>query len=143
MPKETIASYPGGNFVELRWGSGPEIQIVTMGRDQRQRQEIITNPEDRAATLGPVMFGVYSAGDSSFGGWVEDSERTWILFLDRKFRPVVMWTQRDKEGGVVEGSCIDVERVNDGWFADLDRRSVNRLVKALRRARDTAFGKDE
>ena len=29
-----------------------------------------------------------------------------------------------------------------GWFAHLDREGVNRLIRALRKARDQAFGAD-
>ncbi len=31
----------------------------------------------------------------------------------------------------------------DGWYIDLDRAGINRLISNLRRARDQAFGKDE
>lgn len=31
----------------------------------------------------------------------------------------------------------------DGWYADLDRDEVNKLIRVLRRARDQAFGRDE
>lgn len=30
-----------------------------------------------------------------------------------------------------------------GWFVELDRAAINRLIKALRKARDQAFGVDE
>lgn len=29
-----------------------------------------------------------------------------------------------------------------GWFATLDREGINRLIRALRRARDAAYGAD-
>jgi hypothetical protein len=29
-----------------------------------------------------------------------------------------------------------------GWFADLDRSGINRLIRTLRKARDAAFGAD-
>ena len=29
-----------------------------------------------------------------------------------------------------------------GWFIDLDRSRINRLIRALRKARDQAFGED-
>lgn len=32
---------------------------------------------------------------------------------------------------------------SSGWFVDLDRSEINRLIRILRRARDSAFGKDE
>lgn len=28
----------------------------------------------------------------------------------------------------------------NGWFADLDRAQINRLIQTLRKARDQAFG---
>jgi hypothetical protein len=31
----------------------------------------------------------------------------------------------------------------DGLYMDMDRRSINELIRLLRRARDGAFGKDE
>jgi len=41
---------------------------------------------------------------------------------------------------------IDGERVkgegNDGMYVRLDRAGVNRMIRALRRARDAAFGPD-
>lgn len=32
---------------------------------------------------------------------------------------------------------------SNGWFITLDRRGVNEAIKALRTARDQAFGRDE
>lgn len=37
--------------------------------------------------------------------------------------------------------CDDV--VENGWYATLDRNGINQLIRALRKARDQAFGKDE
>jgi len=31
----------------------------------------------------------------------------------------------------------------NGWFAQLDRAGINRLIKTLRKARDEAYGRDE
>jgi hypothetical protein len=31
----------------------------------------------------------------------------------------------------------------DGWYIDLDRNAINKLIRDLRRARDQAFGRDE
>lgn len=30
----------------------------------------------------------------------------------------------------------------DGWFVDLDRKGINRMIRLLRAARDNAFGTD-
>jgi hypothetical protein len=31
----------------------------------------------------------------------------------------------------------------NGWYVQLDRNEINRLIRVLRRARDQAFGHDE
>lgn len=46
-------------------------------------------------------------------------------------------------GNVSIGSINKSLPENNGWFLDLDRETINRLIKALRRARDTVFGADE
>lgn len=33
--------------------------------------------------------------------------------------------------------------VTPGWFVDLDRSQINKLIRALRTARDQAYGRDE
>lgn len=38
--------------------------------------------------------------DLDYGGWVEDENQTWILFLDREGRPSQYYAQRDEQGGV-------------------------------------------
>lgn len=43
----------------------------------------------------------------------------------------------------VEGATGPVEAsVDQGQFVDLDRESLNRLIRVLRRARDSAYGAD-
>ena len=43
-----------------------------------------------------------------------------------------------REGGDVDESV----RAREGWFASLDRQSINQMIRTLRRARDAAFGAD-
>lgn len=53
-----------------------------------------------------------------WSGWVEDPDRTWILYLDGARLPAVMWLDRDPDtGAVVEGS-----RVIPGEALELGRR---------------------
>ena len=40
------------------------------------------------------------------------------------------------------GSVNQVLIEERGWFVELDRESINRLIKSLRKARDQAFGED-
>ena len=35
------------------------------------------------------------------------------------------------------------EEVEGGWFINLDRKGINKLIRDLRKARDQAFGEDE
>lgn len=50
----------------------------------------------------------------------------------------------DFERGEMLLNAIDVEfSPLDGLYVAMDRRSVNQLIKLLRRARDGAFGRDE
>ena len=46
----------------------------------------------------------------------------------------------DLGGRLVEDEGI---HYTDGMYASLDRRSINTLIRHLRRARDQAFGRDE
>lgn len=45
----------------------------------------------------------------------------------------------------VQIGTIDINRPHgeNGWFVDLDRAGTNRLIRILRRARDSAYGRDE
>ena len=54
-----------------------------------------------------------------------------------------------KEAGHVEVATVapDGERLEptpegNGWFVQLDRSGLNRLIRTLRRARDDAYGRD-
>lgn len=37
----------------------------------------------------------------------------------------------------------DDTHVTDGFYVDLNRQAINKLIRDLRRARDQAFGRDE
>jgi len=61
----------------------------------------------------------------------------------------VRWS---REGSHVQLATVVVDtcshdpiemKVSGGWYIDLDRKSINDLIRYLRRARDQAFGKDE
>lgn len=55
-----------------------------------------------------------------------------------------------KETGLVQVATIGPDGCElhptpegNGWFVNLDRRGINRVIRTLRRARDDAFGRDE
>jgi len=41
-----------------------------------------------------------------------------------------------------EGQTLEPGPESNGWFAQLDRDGINRLIRVLRKARDAAFGSD-
>ncbi len=59
----------------------------------------------------------------------------------------VGWAKdRDVQLGVVNGPPVELiingVRSDPGLWMDMDRGQINRLIRALRRARDAAFGSD-
>lgn len=48
------------------------------------------------------------------------------------------------DGDVVVGELLEVEGLaRSGHYVQLDRTTINELIRTLRRARDQAFGRDE
>jgi len=47
------------------------------------------------------------------------------------------------QGGVQVGVTPPGDAAEEGLWADLDRQGCNDLIRILRRARDSAFGRDE
>lgn len=41
------------------------------------------------------------------------------------------------------GVVLEPTPEGNGWYAQLDRAGINRLIKILRKARDDAYGRDE
>lgn len=65
--------------------------------------------------------------------------------------PTVLRIGWSKEAGHVEIATVAPEGLEldtslpeaNGWFVQLSREGINRAIRALRKARDDAFGKDE
>lgn len=76
-------------------------------------------------------------------------------FYDDEGREVAQMTQPlvqvswNREAGYVQIATgtrdpVTFDSNTDAWwFVDLDRQMINQLIRALRRARDQAFGRDE
>lgn len=107
--------------VPLGWG--PDARSYELPQDDgmslmSQYAELPPSPSF-AVIGGPVdelnlAFGVYdsqcrsTAPDGTtrplrheWAGYVEDKDRSWILFLDGLGRPALFWPNRDTEGGVI------------------------------------------
>jgi hypothetical protein len=51
----------------------------------------------------------------------------------------ISWTA----GSHVQAATLNPNTPDSGWYVDLDRAGCNRAIRALRRARDHAYGRDE
>lgn len=60
-----------------------------------------------------------------------------------RFAVHVGWTKDHDMEIATFDSMIDPGSVERGWFINLGRSQINDLIRALRRARDQAFGADE
>lgn len=68
--------------------------------------------------------------------------------LDPDLQVRVGW---NREAGHVEIATVaaddrkleEITPDGNGWFVQLDRAGINRLILVLRRARDAAYGRDE
>jgi hypothetical protein len=67
-----------------------------------------------------------------------------------EFEPSGLRIGWSKETGHVQVATVGPDEYEleptpegNGWFVTLDRAGINRAIRALRQARDDAFGKDE
>jgi hypothetical protein len=65
-------------------------------------------------------------------GWGRESQHVEVGVLKHP---------RDRASGLVE-HVDDWHDTKYGWFIQLDREGINRLIRTLRKARDAAFGAD-
>lgn len=45
--------------------------------------------------------------------------------------------------GVIKREKVTHNTIHEGQYCQMDRRTINEVIRKLRRARDQAFGKDE
>lgn len=70
---------------------------------------------------------------------IVDAIRADLEFVDKHRNGEPRWSGDTDYARRLESVLLVFER---GWFADLDRSGLNRLIVLCRRARDAAFGKD-
>ena len=70
-------------------------------------------------------------------GWSKESEHVQLATaVPTGVGKVSLWDAK-------EGRWIDTDSIEDhGWFIQLDRSTINQLIRELRKARDQAFGAD-
>lgn len=93
---------------------------------------------------------VCDANDGLVGEWYDlDDEGNRVPIAEppaqKWFKVSVGW---NRETGSVQIATVDDEADDpfsreSGLYVNLDRRGINDLIRHLRRARDSAFGRDE
>ena len=137
MPKEKIDSIDGSGFtVQVGW-SGHSLQVATeVGGQTSIVRQLYGDPEklerigSRAVEAGWQPH-TWPPGERPAGSTEQDRLRE----TGRRVLDVL-------EGPVSELTSYREDEYQGLW-ATLDRTGVNRLIRMLRKARDTAFGKDE
>lgn len=78
------------------------------------------------------------------------NEKVYRMEDDTRREVAVVWRDGSVDIGVDRGEPfrflampVDVDEEFTGLWMTLDRHEINRLIKALRRARDAAYGRDE
>jgi hypothetical protein len=134
MPKETIHGQ-GGYDLRVGWSPDCDVQVgVTVQTDGATLLRQLYGSQEAAERIGrsAAKRGWPQAVDSDCDS---DSERAEMVRIGREVL------------GVVEGTrAEDPEATGPGYsgvWSTLDRYSINRLIRSLRKARDSAFGRDE
>lgn len=72
-------------------------------------------------------------------GWTKDRDHVEISVVNGDPNKGLAQFDKDLNQWVTLDS---IDRYHNGWFAQMDRNGINRLIRALRKARDEAYGKD-
>jgi hypothetical protein len=72
-----------------------------------------------------ISIGRYSAESTvaeRYAGWIEDAERTWIIFLDPAGKPALYWREREPSGAVI-GDPLVLDPEDPFWSGMLTRET--------------------
>lgn len=131
MPKEIIQDTAGSYDVRVDWS--PEF--VQVGIETVAGHSLVTTLYGDPEALERIALEVYGACQQSKpsqgGGGLHGGEQA--LHLGRRILDIVESSQSNP------GEALSYT----GVFSTLNRDALNRLIKALRRARDAAYGRDE
>lgn len=104
----------------------------------RSQQEISQNPDEPHVAMPQVdvSWGRDYPGVQIGTTLNEVEVRAWLARTLEEIIP------DSEQRVVVVDRLAEVHSGARGWFTDLSRAEVNRLIQALRKARDQSFGKD-
>lgn len=155
MPRELIKSDGGPYHVKLGWDHIGGVQLG-VELENPNRDAGVDTPVESAPTIFNYLLSVPSR--TELGRLlIEHANEGLPSKKDAGRAPDCSCGPNEgcsgcpapEEVWLAVGNWI-VEQLNEtthhmyfGLWSDLDRRSINDLIRKLRRARDTAFGKDE
>lgn len=132
MPRE-IVHCDGPYHVKVGWSPDRDVQVGVEGDEGRSLLWLLYGDEEKRAAIGRMVAGrlaeqgVIPTFDGTEDIPVPDDQAIWL--------------------GTMILNSLDVvsdqgERGYAGVWADLDRHGANRLIRLVRKARDSAFGAD-
>lgn len=115
MPKEVVTPRDGSYEIRVGWSQDRDVQVGVCAPDDRSILWILFKPEE----VGQMV-------------------RAQVLETDRE-------GYSDAALGQLLLNQLDVLSYNQysGLWSSLERHDINRLIKILRKARDSAYGRDE
>lgn len=142
MPKEKIDGI--GYDMVVGWAPDQEMQVAVQTVGEYSVLSQLYGDQESLAKLGSALHSAVRAMKYDSGNVQPeriDAETRLGLALQAKGDD---WASADREVGRALLDLIESTQPNHtGLWATLTRQQVNRLIRMLRRARDSVYGKDE
>jgi hypothetical protein len=134
MPKETITDTAGSYDVRVGWRPDDHVQVGVETAAGYSLLTMLYSDEDTLARVGRAAadHGWPQADDTDCDS---DTERAEMVRIGREVLNLVEAADPAPDPNSTHGYT--------GVWSTLDRGGCNRLIRVLRRARDSAFGRDE
>lgn len=116
MPKEIVRSCDGPYIPKVGWSPTGYVQLGVEAQGERSLFWMLLGSQEKLTKLGQEVLKMGELG-------YEDD--------DQRARHLLNTLDTVSDGGY------------QGIWADLDRQACNELIRLLRRARDSAYGRDE
>lgn len=128
MPRETITDIVGSYDVKVGWEPERDVQIGVTVADPTPLVNTLYGDQETLEAVGLNL-------KARFGIGVDDA------LSDEEKSEVMREIARTALSTLTE--CANDGAPYYGVWATLDRAGCNRVIRVLRRARDSAFGRDE
>lgn len=130
MPREMIAPADGGPWCpKVGWAADRDVQVGI--------------ESDNGVSIPWLLFGGGDLGGQDALRRLGDKVQTIYEYVATNAgRPIKPEDHEDLGRLLLNSLDVVAGQQYDGLWASLDRHGVNRLIRTLRKARDSAFGAD-